>query len=439
MKARSRIMVVDDHAEMVDLLADELRDVGFDIASANSVREAVAQLDVRPADLVLTDLRMRGADGFDLLDHVRESSPDTPVILMTAFGGVDAAVEAMKRGAYHYVSKPFKTDEVIVLIRRALETRRLRAENERLKTAIGERSEIDAIVGASAPMVQLRERTLRLAAVDAPVLIRGESGTGKELVARALHFCGPRAARAFVALNCTAIPRDLLESELFGHLRGAFTGATGVRKGLFVEADGGTLFLDEVGDMPLELQAKLLRVLQAGEVRAIGSNEVQHVDVRVIAATHQPLEQRVTEGTFREDLLYRLDVLPLQVPSLAERREDIGLLVEHFVAGLRRRYPIYADRRLPAEVVARLYERPWPGNVRELENVVQRMFLLGDEEDTARGARAAAFDTEPEVLLPLHEIEQRYIGWVLDRCGNNKTRAAEILGLDPSTLHRRLK
>ena len=445
MTVRKTVMVVDDHVEMVELLADELSDAGYDVVEATSGKEALGLLARARPDVVLTDLRMHGVDGFDVLEHVQRALPDTPVIMMTAFGAIETAVEAMKRGAFHYVSKPFRADEVLVLLQRAIEATRMRAENRALRAVAADRSSIERIVGTSAAVVELRKNLTRLAAVDAPVLVRGESGTGKELVARALHFAGPRANRSFVAVNCTTLPRDLLESELFGHVRGSFTGAATARKGLFLEADGGTLFLDEIGDMPLELQAKLLRVLEEHEVRPVGSDDVVRVDVRVVAATHQPLEERVRSGDFRQDLLYRLDVLTMRVPALRERADDVPLLVEHFAKKLRERYPTDASRRFSKEVVEALARRPWPGNVRELENAVQRLFLMADGDVVDKAvyervltAREPAFDMETGGLVPLRDVEDRYIRHVLERVNGNKTRAAEILGIDPSTLHRRL-
>ena len=334
---------------------------------------------------------------------------------------------------------------------RALEQRRLRTEHRDLKRREAERSGLGSLLGHSGPMRMLHELVERVAHSDVPVLVRGESGSGKELVARALHVEGPRRPGPFVAINCTALPQALLERELFGHVKGAFTGATTARRGLFVEADGGTLFLDEIGDMAPELQAKLLRVLEDGEVRAVGADGARGVDVRVIAATHQDLETRVKEGRFRADLFYRLNVVALRVPPLRERREDIPLLVEHFVAQARTRNPRSPVTALAAEAVAELARMPWPGNVRELENLVERLVLLGGRpsvdvallrQHASTGApeptpAAHPLLTAREQVVPLRQLESEYIAWVIARCGGNKTRAAELLGIDVSTIHRR--
>ncbi|HSP81205.1 MAG TPA: sigma-54 dependent transcriptional regulator, partial [Myxococcaceae bacterium] len=339
MPAEGRVLVVDDHEEMARLLADHLTDAGYTVDVATSGQEALAVVRGRVLDAVVSDLRMEEVDGFDVLAAVRSVDPTLPVLLMTAFGGVESAVEAMKRGATHYFTKPFRLDEVLLYVQRAIAERRLREENRALRQAAGERSSCAALVGRSAPMRALYELIERVAHSGAPVLVRGESGTGKELVARALHFEGPRRDGPFVAVNCTALPSSLLESELFGHVKGSFTGATTARRGLFLEADGGTLVLDEIGDMAPELQSRLLRVLEDGTVRAVGADASRKVDVRVVAATHQELEARIREGRFRQDLFYRLNVVPLRLPALRERREDIPLLVEHFVARSRQRNP----------------------------------------------------------------------------------------------------
>jgi two-component system response regulator HydG len=447
MPAKGRILVVDDHVEMGRMLQEPLQDEGYTVELATGGAEAIALLRTRPFDAVLCDLRMEQVDGFDVLAAARAVEPELPVLLMTAFGNVESAVEAMRRGAWHYFTKPFRLDEVLIYLRRALEERRLREENRALRQAASGRSGLGAMVGRSASMRGLYELVEHVAHSSAPVLLRGESGSGKELVARALHSEGPRAAQPFVAVNCTALPHALLESELFGHVKGAFTGATTPRRGLFVEADQGTLFLDEIGDMPAELQAKLLRVLEDGEVRAVGADASRTVDVRIIAATHQELEARVREGRFRADLFYRLNVVTLRIPSLRERREDIPLLVEHFIARARGRNPRSKVTGLSPEVVAALGAMPWPGNVRELENLVERLVVLVPREtvelaDLRLHAPVASNEAHPlaaaqQELWPLRQLEGEYISWVVAHCGGNKTRAAEILGIDVSTIHRR--
>ncbi|HLL04395.1 MAG TPA: sigma-54 dependent transcriptional regulator [Myxococcaceae bacterium] len=447
MPAKGSILVVDDHVEMGRMLQEPLQDEGYTVELATGGAEAIALLRSRPFDAVLCDLRMEQVDGFDVLAAARAVEPELPVLLMTAFGNVESAVEAMRRGAWHYFTKPFRLDEVLIYLRRALEERRLREENRALRQAASGRSGLGAMVGRSASMRGLYELVDHVAHSSAPVLLRGESGSGKELVARALHSEGPRAAQPFVAVNCTALPHALLESELFGHVKGAFTGATTPRRGLFVEADQGTLFLDEIGDMPAELQAKLLRVLEDGEVRAVGADASRTVDVRIIAATHQELEARVREGRFRADLFYRLNVVTLRIPSLRERREDIPLLVEHFIARARGRNPRSKVTGLSPEVVAALGAMPWPGNVRELENLVERLVVLVPREtvelaDLRLHAPVASTEAHPlaaaqQELWPLRQLEGEYISWVVAHCGGNKTRAAEILGIDVSTIHRR--
>jgi two-component system response regulator HydG len=445
--AKARILVVDDHPEMVLLLAEQLGEAGYRVELARSGRDALARLEKGLPDVVLTDLRMAPVDGLDVLDAVRALDPTVPVLIMTAYGAIDSAITAIQRGAFHYLTKPFRVEEVLVYVERALADRRLRDQHRALSRLAIERAGFGAMVGHSLVMRELYDLIERIAQATAPVLIRGESGTGKELVARAIHFQGSRRERAFVAVNCTALPEALLESELFGHTRGAFTGATATRRGLLVEADGGTLFLDEIGDMPGGLQAKLLRVLEDGEVRPVGADVTRKVDVRIIAASHQALEEN--PGTFRSDLFYRLNVVPVRVPPLRERAEDIPALVEHFLAGANQRNPAGVARRFAPEAVAALARCPWPGHVRELENVVTRLVVVCPQEvidlvDLEAHVPHLVGTPSPlehakSRLTTLRELESEYIAWVIERCGGNKTRAAEILGIDPSTIHRREK
>jgi two-component system, NtrC family, response regulator HydG len=445
--AKSSVLVVDDNPGMVRLLADRLSDSGYAVEVSQGGKEALAAATARLPDLVITDLRMEEVDGFDVLAGVHALDPSLPVLIMTAYGGIESAIEAMKRGAYHYITKPFRLDEVMLYVERALADRRLRDENRALTRVAVERASFGAMIGRSEPMRALYELIERVAPSQAPVLIRGESGTGKELVARALHFHGPRQERPFVAVNCTALPEALLESELFGHLKGAFTGATSARRGLLVEASGGTLFLDEIGDMAPGLQAKLLRVLEDGEVRAVGADVARKVDVRIIAASHQPLEQRVTEGSFRQDLFYRLNVVAIRLPPLRTRTGDVPLLLEHFLTKAREHNPASKVARFADDVMAALARSPWPGNVRELENVVTRLVIvagketvdLGDLEMHAPGVlvEASPLADAKQQLIPLRQLEAEYIAWVMERCGGNKTHAAEILQIDPSTIWRR--
>jgi two-component system response regulator HydG len=439
------VLIVDDHVEMARLLADKLGEEGWTTRVVDSGAAAIESLGKSAPDLVITDLRMADVDGLDVLDASRAADPELPVIIMTAFGSIETAIEAMRRGAWHYIVKPARLDELVLHAQRAAEHRSLRLENKLLR--VQTRHGMSELVGRSRAMRELYALVERIALSSSAVLIHGESGTGKELVARALHAAGPRRERPFVAINCTALPEALLESELFGHTRGAFTGATSARAGLFVEANGGTLFLDEIGDMPLALQGKLLRVLQQGEVRAVGSDEIRSVDVRIVAATHQDLETRVKDGAFRQDLYYRLDVVPVTVPPLRQRLDDVPILLEHFLASARARNPHSPVRAIAPEVVTALSRYPWPGNVRELENLIERLVVVGttptlDLADLTALAPSIVggqdrFSLPRDQLSTLREVEEEYIAWVVERCGGNKTRAAEVLGIDPSTLHRR--
>ena len=441
-----RILVVDDHLEMARLVADHFTDCGWECELAGGGADAIAALSRVVPDLVVCDLRMADVDGLDVLDAARRTDPELPVILMTAFGAIETAIEAMRRGAWHYLSKPVRLDELRLHAERALAARGLRRENRALRAV--QREAVAALLGRSAAMRRVYELIDRVAPSPSPVLIQGESGSGKELVARAIHVSGPRRDAAFVAVNCTALPEALLESELFGHTRGAFTGASAARAGLFVEASGGTLFLDEIGDMAPALQAKLLRVVQLGEVRPVGADESRRVDVRLIAATHQDLAARVASGAFRADLYYRLDVVPVAVPPLRDRVEDIPLLVEHFLAASRARNRHAIVERLSPALIATLAEYPWPGNVRELENVIERLVVIGtrpelDVADLRELAPtivgAERFQITRDRLQTLRQMEDEYIAWVLGRCDGNKTKAAEILGVDVSTIHRRTR
>jgi two-component system response regulator HydG len=441
------VLVVDDQKEMARLLGDQLGDAGYEVELAVGGEAGLAALRARMPDVLISDLRMDKVDGFDVLDGARAIDPAVPVLIMTAYGALDTAIEAIKRGAWHYLTKPFRLDEVLVYVERAVADRRLRDENRELRRVAAERSGLGAMVGRSESMRALFDLVERVAQSSAPVLVRGESGTGKELVARALHFHGLRRDKPFIPVNCTALPEALLESELFGHVKGAYTGATAARRGLFVEADGGTLFLDEIGDMAPGLQSKLLRALEEGEVRAVGADGTRTVDVRVIAASHQDIEARVREGAFRADLFYRLNVVPITVPPLRARPDDIPLLADHFLARARERNPHSPARGLAPDLVSALARCAWPGNVRELENVVERLVIvaaretieLSDLEAHAPGVLAGAspLDGAKQKMVTLRQLESDYIAWVLAQCGGNKTRAAEILGIDVSTIHRR--
>jgi two-component system response regulator HydG len=445
MAAEARLLIVDDHRDLVRVLGEQLQAAGHAVEVAQDGGAAIDLIKRVPIDVVVTDLKMGHVNGMDVLDAARRHAPAAAVIVMTAFGAIDGAIEAIKRGAFHYLAKPFALDELLVFIDRALASRRLRDENRALRRSVA--SAGGAMIGQGPRMRALFDLVERLGQSGAPVLVRGESGTGKELVARALHFGGLRSERAFVPVNCTALPGELLESELFGHVRGAFTGATTVRRGLLVEADGGTLFLDEIGDMPLNLQAKILRVLEDGEVRAVGADAGRRVDVRFVCATHQDLEARVREGKFRRDLFFRLDVVPVEVPPLRARAEDIPRLAAHFLERARARNAFSRVTGFTPEATAFLARQPWPGNVRELENLIERAVIVCATSDRVDEAALAALVPAPlgdvppladarRALPSLKEVEADYIGWVLERCGGNKTRAAQILGIDASTLYR---
>jgi len=437
------VLVVDDEKDMCDLIVDYLGREGYEVEAAQSAREALEKFRTQEFDVVITDLRMREMDGMQLLHEVKAIDRDIPVILITAFGSIDLAIEATKAGASNFVTKPFKMRQLEALVSKAVEQYRLVLENRRLLREVSGRYGHEQIIGQSKAMREIFRLVDLVADSPSNVLILGESGTGKEVIARAIHFRSKRARGPFIPVNCSAIPEGLLESELFGHKRGAFTGAYSSRKGLFVEASGGTLFLDEIGDMGLGLQAKLLRVLQDREVRPVGSNQSIPVDARVIAATHKDLRAAVRDKTFREDLYYRLSVIPIRIPPLSERVEDIPLLVDHFLS----RYAKTTGRprkRITPRAVAALQRRTWDGNVRELENIIERLVVLtpGDLIDLddlpfatapeGPGGRDAGRDEWPT----LDEMERRYVMQVLDRTAGNKEQAARILGINRRTLYR---
>jgi two-component system, NtrC family, response regulator HydG len=443
-----RALIVDDVVDMAQTIANDLVAAGFEAEVAESGATALERFAREPADIVVADLRMKGVDGLDLLDAIKRADPEVPVVIMTAFGAIDTAVEAMRRGAFDYLTKPFELAMLRGLVRRACKARMLAQENALLRRRLRENMTAQRLLGQSLPMRQLRALAERVAAATAPVLVSGETGTGKELVAQALHSDGPRAEKPFVAVNCAALQEQLLESELFGHARGAFTGAAQSRKGLFVEADGGSLFLDEVGDLPLSLQGKLLRALQSGEVRAVGAETARTVDVRCIAATHKDLAALVGQGLFREDLFFRLDVLRIRVPALRERAEDIPLLVEHFLRQSLERAPRSPLAGFEPEALDFLLSYGWPGNVRELESLVERLAVTASAPlarvEEVKHALGSVW--EPDALtrlvqrpVTLEELERRYTEAVLKKVDGNKAKAAAILGIDPSTLYRREK
>jgi two-component system, NtrC family, response regulator AtoC len=438
----ARVLIVDNDREMLKLLQQHLESEGFHVRAVTTGADAIALLKQEDCDLVLTDLVMDELDGLAVLAEAQRVHPGIRVVLMTAFASVETAVSAIRQGAYDYLSKPFKLPEVTLVLRRAIEDQRLREENRRLREEVGRRYGTSALLGESRAMLPVFEQIAAVAASDSTVLLVGESGTGKELAARAIHAAGPRRSRPFVAVNCAAIPETLLESELFGHERGAFTGAERRRRGLFAEANGGTLFLDEIADMSLNLQAKLLRALQEKTIRPVGGNEEIRLDVRVISATNRDLPALVRTGAFREDLYYRLSVIPIRLPSLREHPEDVPLLAQHFLdrvaAALGKRFEGFT-----AEALAWLTKQRWPGNVRQLENVVERAATLAKtssitEADLSLEPLAATgpgWNARPT----LAELERDYIDRVLTEAHGDKNVAAKILGISVRTLQRMFK
>ncbi|RMH38931.1 MAG: sigma-54-dependent Fis family transcriptional regulator [Deltaproteobacteria bacterium] len=439
------ILVIDDERGIRSLCRDVLGRAGYRVDLAETGADGVARARGGRYDLILSDIRLPDVDGLQVLEQVRAAHPDQTVILITAYPSVDTAVRGMKLGARDYIAKPFTPDELRMVVARALDEDALRRENARLRDELAYRN----LIGASPAMVALRDTIDKVSRADASVLITGESGVGKEVVARAIHYRGTRAAGPFVAVNCGALVDNLLESELFGHVRGAFTGADRPKRGLFVAADGGTLFLDEIAELPLPLQPKLLRALQEGEIKPVGGVDPVRVDVRVVAATNRDLGEAVRDGAFREDLFYRLNVIAINVPPLRERVEDIPLLVDAFIDRV-------AERAGGARVAVTdaamrwLQSQPWPGNVRELENAIERAVVLAsgpvldvadfDQGAPAAGApRAGAAGLPADELISLAALERLHIERVLAACGGQKTKAAAILGINRTTLWKKLR
>ena len=448
----SLILVVEDKESMAQMLSETLKVAGYEVILAKNGREAIQQLKENKIDLVLTDLKLPHKSGLDVLHEVKERNPLVPVILMTAYGTVETAVKAVKEGAYDFLTKPFDPDHLLLLMEKALEKQRLLTENMILKEEFATQLKFPRIIGKSPPMLQVVDNIQKVAQSQSTVLLLGESGTGKELFARAIHYLSPRKEGSFVAINCAAIPRDLLESELFGHERGAFTGAVGRKLGKFELADKGTIFLDEIGDLDLSLQAKLLRVLEGAEFMRVGGTVKLKMDVRVVAATNKQLQPAIAAQTFREDLYYRLSVFPITIPPLRERREDIPALVEHFL--------VYYSRETKKEVkliapeaLRLLMNHPWIGNVRELQNCIERAVILTDGSQvgldqlglTERRADPGVDQFSLEGTLQqvssaaTRIVESRLIRKVLKETGGNKTKAAEILQVSYKTLLTKIK
>ncbi|MEN6607887.1 MAG: sigma-54 dependent transcriptional regulator [Bryobacteraceae bacterium] len=442
--SKPRILVVEDEAKLRRVIELQLQSSGFDVDQAESAEVALKMAD--RASLVLTDLRLPGIDGLELLTILRRQSSRTPVVVMTAYGTVEIAVEAIKTGAFDFLLKPFSLDHLTAVIQKALDVQALRDENRDLREELGRRYTFDNIVGRSPAMQEVFATVMRVAPTRATVLIAGESGVGKDLIARAIHYHSPRRDRPFVKINCSALPENLMESELFGFEKGAFTGAVAAKPGKFEQADTGTAFLDEIGDVPAAVQVKLLRVLQEREFERLGSNKTRRIDVRIVAATNADLRAALEQGTFREDLYYRLNVVPLNVPPLRERKTDIPFLAEHFVKKLASDTGSSVESVTDA-AIRKLMDYHWPGNVRELENVIERSLVLcsGSKLDAAdvmldstpRAAAVPSGQFLPEGVT-LDQFEESIVREAIRRAGGNKSQAARLLGLTRNALRYRL-
>jgi DNA-binding NtrC family response regulator len=445
---RPSILVIDDESAILDTLRILLRNEGFEVTTAQGGKAGLERLKSAPPDIVLSDVRMPAVSGLDILSAVREQDVEIPVILMTAQASLQSAIQAVNEGAFYYIQKPFSNDDLVAICRRAAEHRRLRTENKQLKQEIRrrERSRFAKPLGQSRVFSEVLKLAEQVAPTESTVLIQGESGTGKEVIARYIHELSERSDGPFLSLNCGALPESLLESELFGHVKGSFTGAIRDKQGLFAAARGGTFFLDEIGEMSPATQVKLLRVLQEREAIPVGGTEAIPVDVRVVAATNRDLEDEIKVGRFRTDLYYRLNVIAIHLPPLRDRRDDIEIFVNAFLERIATEQGGTA-KRLSPEAMDAVFAYDWPGNVRELENALERAVVL-TRVDTiglaAMPAKVTERRAEPLVAERVHPnptletIERAYITWVLQAEGGNKSRAAEVLGIDPSTLYRKL-
>jgi two-component system response regulator HydG len=445
MPEKVRVLVVDDDAAHAEAAAESLERAGYACSVASSGSEGLRRLDAESWDVVLTDLVMRDVTGIELVRRVKSRSPETEIIVMTGYPSYETALEAMDEGAYDYLNKPIDLNILRAKIRKALEKQKLVRSNVELRRQLDKRYGLEGIIGGSEPMQAVFDTVRQVAPSNATVLVLGESGTGKELIARALHANSPRRGGRFVPLNCAALSETILESELFGHEKGAFTGALNQHKGRFEFAHGGTLFLDEIGDMPVAIQVKLLRVIEYGEVFRMGSNEPIRVDVRLIAATNKELETLVRDGRFREDLYYRLKVVTIELPPLRDRLEDLPLLVQHFAAEFSQAYGKKPPEITPAAMEL-LYDYAWPGNVRELRNCMESLVVLDkdgriDADDVPRYVRPPAADGAPASVsgVDLEEGEKDRIRKALAMCEGNREKAAKMLGIGERTLYRKIK
>jgi DNA-binding NtrC family response regulator len=442
-----KVLVVDDDLEMCGLISDVLKGEGLSATSIGDSLEASKILKKEEFDVIVTDLKMKGLKGLDLLEEAKKVAPLTPVIIITAFGTVESAIKAMKMGAYDYITKPFQMDEFVLTVKKALENRLLKREVVRLKKEVESRYHFHNLIGKSPPMQKIYDLIERISDTSSNVLITGESGTGKELVAKAIHYNGIRKEGHFIAVNCAAIPETLLESELFGYKRGAFTDAKSDKKGLIFEANEGTLFLDEITEMAPTIQAKLLRVIEEREVRPLGDTTSYSIDVRNISSTNRNIQSLIQQSKFREDLYYRLKVIDIELPPLRDRREDIPLLVQHFITKFSRDQSKKISG-VSEEALKILMNYSWPGNVRELENVIQRAITLGQHELIIpddlpplmmKEMDGDMLDKALQKKYTVDQLEKEYIKRVLIEVGGNKSKAAEVLGLDRKTLYRKLE
>ena len=441
------ILLVDDEKSVSSTVALFLKKEGYNVEEQSNGPDAVERLKVKFFDLVITDLKMKPMDGLEVLRNVKEINPLTEVVVMTAYGTVESGVKAMRLGAYDYIQKPFEKDEFVILVSKALERKQLLTEVQKLQEDLKDKYRFENIVGSSKEMMDVFSMAIKVAPTDSTVLISGESGTGKELIARAIHINSKRKNRSFITINCGALPENLQESELFGHVRGAFTGAIRDKRGLFQEANGGTLFLDEIGETAPSTQVKLLRFLQDGEIRRVGENDPIHVDVRLLAATNQDLDKAIKEGRFREDLFYRLNVINIDMPPLRKRRDDIPLLINYFLEKNLTQKKKKIDSVSPdAMKIFTGYD--WPGNVRELENVIERAVILTTRnvimpEDLPASIQTAKAQVEDQTEelgeKTLEDLERHYILKALDKYSWNQKKASDVLGISTTTLWRKLK